>query len=250
MSILQQVKDSYQVHSLFTVHSLKAIKGIEYGYLNGIQYLPQHLFAFSYGIPNMCAFATKGCSAMCFGNVKRFSMHYVNRARINRAKLFHANRDLYIEFFKWEVQRLIKKAKKDKLKLALRLNGTSDKNFNKIGLYSMFPAIQFCEYTKSPILVKQYLNGELPDNLHITFSRSEKNEDFCIECLNTGKINVAIPFLGPLPETWKGFPVIDGDTHDLRFLDPKGGHVVGLSFKGWKKQFQEAIDSGFIIDNR
>jgi hypothetical protein len=34
----------------------------------------------------------------------------------------------------------------------------------------------------------------------------------------------------PLPSTYKGYTVIDGDKDDLRFLDPKGV-IVGLRYK-------------------
>ena len=41
---------------------------------------------------------------------------------------------------------------------------------------------------------------------------------------------------------WQGYPVIDGDQDDLRFLDPKGGHIVALYAKGAAKKDQ----SGFV----
>ena len=46
----------------------------------------------------------------------------------------------------------------------------------------------------------------------------------------------------PLPETFKGLEVIDGDTHDMRFLD-EPNKVVGLRAKGKAK----TDDSGFVI---
>ena len=40
-----------------------------------------------------------------------------------------------------------------------------------------------------------------------------------------------------LPVSWNGFGVIDGDTHDLRFLDRhKLGLVIGLRAKGRAKK--------------
>jgi len=46
--------------------------------------------------------------------------------------------------------------------------------------------------------------------------------------------NVAVVFSTkkgqPLPETWQGKQVVDGDIDDLRFLDPKGC-IVGLRAK-------------------
>ena len=46
-------------------------------------------------------------------------------------------------------------------------------------------------------------------------------------------------------ETYLGHPVINGDEHDLRFLDPKGV-IVGLSPKGHKAKKDT---SGFVIRN-
>jgi hypothetical protein len=49
-------------------------------------------------------------------------------------------------------------------------------------------------------------------------------------------------FWPTLPSTWLGFPVIDGDRHDARFLDP-AGVIVGLRAKGLAR-----VDtSGFTI---
>ncbi len=248
MDIRKVVKQKYGVNKLFSVTNAKAIKSQNYGYLNGIQYLLHANTGQEYGVKNMCAFATKGCSDMCFGNVKRHAIGNVHNAKKNRSLLLQNDKDLYLAFFVDEVLRLKRKAERENKKLVLRLNGTSDKDFTKMGLYNIFPDIQFCEYTKNPILVKKYLRDELPSNLHMTLSRSEVNHNFCMECLKDGGINVAIPFAGDRPESWMGFPVLDGDKHDLRFLDEGGGYIVGLSFKNFKKNLNRGVRSGFIID--
>jgi hypothetical protein len=95
-----------------------------------------------------------------------------------------------------------------------------------------FPEVQFYDYTKHP---KPWLRT-LP-NYHLTFSHSGHNVADCLEALQHG-INVAVVFSTrrgePLPETWNGSPVIDGDLHDCRFLD-SAGVVVGLRAKGMAK---------------
>jgi hypothetical protein len=64
------------------------------------------------------------------------------------------------------------------------------------------------------------------------------NLDDCLDILNCGG-RVAVPFSllsvkhEPLPETWHGFPVVDGDEHDRVWTRPKGC-VLGLRFKGDK----------------
>jgi hypothetical protein len=51
-------------------------------------------------------------------------------------------------------------------------------------------------------------------------------------------------FRGEKPKTFLGLKVIDGDTHDMRFLD-EDNVVVGLKAKGKAKTDY----SGFVIDN-
>jgi hypothetical protein len=53
--------------------------------------------------------------------------------------------------------------------------------------------------------------------------------------------NVAAVFK-TIPKTWKGFPVVDGDETDLRFLDGKNV-IVGLKAKGKAKK----DTSGFVV---
>ena len=45
-----------------------------------------------------------------------------------------------------------------------------------------------------------------------------------------------------VPETFRGFQVINGDDTDLRFLD-KPGTIIGLKAKGQGRK----DDSGFVI---
>ena len=51
-----------------------------------------------------------------------------------------------------------------------------------------------------------------------------------------------------LPETWNGYPVVNGDDTDARFDDPRGGHVIGLKLKSpcWDKH-NKATESGFAV---
>jgi hypothetical protein len=87
-----------------------------------------------------------------------------------------------------------------------------------------------------------FLDGKLPSNYSLTFSRSETNETQCLEVLKRGG-NVAVVFRSKtLPTHWNGFKVINGDENDLRFLDPKGV-VVGLTAKGKAK----SDTSGFVV---
>ena len=135
----------------------------------------------------------------------------------------------------------------------VRLNTTSDISWENYNLFEKFPMLQFYDYTKSfrrmcAFLGKPFTKDEpkFPSNYHLTFSRSENNDTKCEMVLAMGG-NVAVVFRNQLPDTWKGYEVVNGDDTDLRFLD-KRGVVVGLIEKGMAKKdatgfVQEGIDS-------
>src|SRR5262247_4701396 len=136
-----------------------------------------------------------------------------------------------------ELDRLNKRARKGR-KIAVRLNGTSDLPWHRWIDLARWESLVFYDYTK----VARRFGDALPANYSVTFSRSESNEGEALAVLARGG-NVAAVFAGDLPETWQGYPLVQGDAHDLRFLDPRGGHVVGLTAKGSAKK----DESGFVI---
>jgi hypothetical protein len=88
---------------------------------------------------------------------------------------------------------------------------------------------------------------QLPSNYHLTFSRSETNNDKAFELLRKG-FNVAMVF-DKTPQTFRGFEVINGDLDDLRFLD-KQNVIVGLKYKnitGAGADNSLAFKSGFAF---
>jgi hypothetical protein len=125
----------------------------------------------------------------------------------------------------------------------VRLNGTSDLDFIDliqrkldVDVVNYLTNIKFYDYTKNFKRAMKYLGSDY----HLTLSRSEDNDEKCIEYLRAGG-NVAAVF-NNLPQTWNGFTVIDGDENDLRYLDYKNV-VVGLVAKGKAKK----DTSGFVI---
>jgi len=77
----------------------------------------------------------------------------------------------------------------------------------------------------------------------LTFSRSETNWNWCEQLLKTG-CNVSALFSEklPLPKTYKGFKVVDGDSSDIVMMKHKGV-ILGLRAKGKAKKDQ----TGFVI---
>ena len=105
----------------------------------------------------------------------------------------------------------------------------------------MFPDVQFYDYTKHFNRMQKYVRGEMPKNYHLTYSRSECNQSL-VEIIAELGGNIATVFRNELPKSWLGKEVIDGDLHDLRFLDKKKV-IVGLVEKGLAKKDA----TGFVV---
>ena len=71
-------------------------------------------------------------------------------------------------------------------------------------------------------------------------SRSETNENKVLPLVS--KSNVAVVFKD-VPSTYKGLKVINGDIHDLRFLD-ESNVIIGLTAKGKARKDK----SGFVVE--
>lgn len=198
----------------------------------------------SSGLGNVCSSASPGCIAACLNTAGRGKMNSVQQARQNRTALWFNDRNSFMILLVAEIERHIRKSDKLGKHPALRLNGTSDIIWEKVfpGLFGTYRNVQFYDYTKHAFrCMKRY---SLPENYHLTFSRSETNDKDCRRVLRSGKCNVAVVFDSPnYPPTWAGKPTYSMDDTDLRFLDPPGGAVGALYAKGKAKR----DDTGFVI---
>jgi hypothetical protein len=254
---------------IFSLDSAKAIKAQGYGYLNAIHYMaPAKTSGY-----DLCPHSTPGCRDVCLGKYSgqaaivldlEEGMNATRASRVLKAQMFMRDRDAYMNMMAHAIMGVLRKAQREGLTPCIRLNGSTDVPYERIRfsaaapllelfphvyfgpggatLLELFPHVQFVDYTKNP---GRMTSPTRPANLHLTFSRSEKNEDECLALLERGH-NVAVVFAHGLPvvRKWKGFPVIDGDRHDLRHLDPQGGYVIGLTPKGTKAKRDM---SGFVL---
>ena len=202
-------------------------------YLTAIMYLAPHTEA---GGKSLCPFSTEGCREACLYTAGRGAMPSVQDARVSRAQLWNSSPHHFLARVSDELVAFQKKCLKLGVKPAVRLNGTSDVLWERTWLLGHFEHIAFYDYTKIP----SRMTADLPDNYHLTFSADENTTDTDILFLTGNQKNVAIVF-NELPNTYLGIPVINGDTHDLRFTDPKGV-IVGLTAKGKAKK----DTSGFV----
>ena len=236
---------------LLSTNNAKTIKGEKLGYMTYILYMSPFT-ANSKGI-NVCSHASKGCADSCLVGSGFGGMYEnVNKGRVAKTEYFLSSRVEFLHQVKAEIEKAIAKHK-DKAIVTFRLNGTSDLPYEKYkvfdngtkNIFEMFPDVQFYDYTKN------YLRFDkvLPSNYHLTFSRSETNEEKSLELLKRG-FNVAMVF-DKLPSEYQGFEVINADNDDLRFLDPKGV-ICGLKYKkmtgrGGAEKNKVAFESGFVI---
>lgn len=216
--------------------TIKSDKGGEY--LTAILYMaPADIVP---GI-NVCPMADKaGCKQACLYSAGRGAFNNVQQARIRKTEFFRDNPIGFVDQLASDIVKAQKKADKLGVKLAVRLNGTSDiawenqKGSDGLSLMDQFPDIQFYDYTKLP-------GRKVPSNYHLTVSYSEASTKYA-EKVRLYSHNWAVVFKDSLPESFHGRKVINGDRDDLRFLDPEKV-VVGLIAKGKAKQ----DSTGFVI---
>ena len=223
---------------LLNAGNYKTRKGEKYGCKTyGIHLAPYNLSG-----KNVCASASAGCSAACLNTAGRGSMHSVQDARVKKTRRFFEDRDGFLSQLFKEIKSSIKSATKKELKSCFRLNLTSDILWERL-VVEKFPQVQFYDYTKHLKRFVRFLEGKLPNNYHLTYSRDETTPDTLIKSLCASGGNVAVVFRKKLPKTWLGIEVIDGDDSDLRFEDGNG-KIVGLVEKGKAKD----DDTGFVVE--
>lgn len=191
---------------------------------------------------NLCPMASKGCAAACLGpNSGKGVLSSVQHARNVRTGFVLAH--------PYEAGVLIGSeiaaAQRKHGKVSLRLNTVSDIRWELIAPgaleYLISQDVRMYDYTAWRPEDREPMPG-----YHLTYSAKEPahTPDEYLEGILEGDGNVAMPFAvgkgKPLPETWHGFKVVDGDLSDDRTLDPSGV-VVGLRQKGRVKD-----ETGFI----
>lgn len=244
----------YRVNYLLTQVSAKTSKGEKLGYLTGIIYMNNRVLPKTF-----CPSHTEDCMASCLRSSGNLGLIDGHNALTARALLYVHHRETFILRLKAEIAALVKKAERAGLIPCVRLNGSSDipweteKNGAVIGwIMDNFPQCRVYDYTKIPGRAMRF--AEIDSSYRITFSWSGENQKQCKKLLELG-CNVAVPFNikrgDKLPAKFLNHRVIDGDEHDLRFLDKKGV-IVGLrykhSFDGPNKGRKLVKRMGFIVE--
>jgi hypothetical protein len=238
-------------------NNAKTIKG-DGEYETGIMYLAPFTMAGS----NVCPMAEQaGCVKGCLNTAGRGAYNNVQQARIAKTKRYLASRTAFMADLVTDLERFVAYCKRKGVKPAVRLNGTSDIQWEvahhasrgdaRGSVFELFPEVQFYDYTK----VYKRAYRQLPANYALTLSYSAANPAYAevvTKAAHETGANLAIVyrtkelrdyFVGKLVQYGDACrDVIDGDETDMRFLDPKGV-IVGLYAKGKAKGDQ----AGFVV---
>jgi hypothetical protein len=247
-------------------YSSKMAKGLDKGVGEAVLYLAPSTEA---GSTNMCPGHSPECFRLCLIHSGQMIMPHAHAARVRKTRLLLERPEELGKLLQWDIDAHLRWCRRRDLLPAYRFNGTSDFGWETwpvphLGqtvheyLQAVAPDAIVSEYTKRFGAMLRWLEGRYPSNLHMTFSLHELNEMQARRVLDRGG-NVAVVFNGkkgtPLPSTWWGRPVLDGDEDDLRWLDRAraearglgvgAGLVIGLRFKTGRKVDRT---SPFIVD--
>ena len=224
----------------------KTIKGEGSEYLTAILYMTPYKIVVDGKSFNSCAMAKQAsCIDACLYTAGRGAFNNVQTARQRKAEWFYKDRVGFMKQLYDDIKKFQTYCHKRNIQPCVRLNGTTDIRWEliKIGAYNIFdwfPEVQFYDYTK----IANRKCKDIP-NYHLTWSYSNANPEYAKlldKALEQG-MNAAVVYRKEYHKPkWQGYPVIDGDSDDLRFLDPKGGHIVALYAKGKAKK----DTSGFV----
>ena len=231
----------------------KTIKGDGSEYLTAILYMTPYKIMVDGKLFNSCSMAAiASCIDACLYTAGRGKFSNVQTARQRKAQWFYKDRQGFLAQLIIDIDKFRNYCQKRGIQPCVRLNGTTDirwelqKYMGEKNVFEIFPDVQFYDYTKSA-------NRKVKDipNYHLTWSYSNANPEYAklLDKAMEQGMNAAVVFrsnfIKVVPKCWhkwKGYPVIDGDSDDLRFLDPKGGHIVALYAKGDAKKDR----SGFV----
>jgi hypothetical protein len=208
----------------------KSPKGEAQGYLTAMLYLAPHTLA---GGKSVCPHSTEDCREGCLFHAGRGQTARVANARIRRTQMYLEVRERFMRLLVEDLNVMQHTADANGMTLAIRLNGTSDIGFEReeldgLTVFDRFPRARFYDYTNWP-----HQHRRVPGNWHLTYSLADKTAAEGVAHLLAGRNIAAVmpdhdraeaPGWFMLGDTV--IDVVDGEEHDLRFLDPSPALVM------------------------
>lgn len=174
------------------------------------------------GVLNMCPASTRGCRSVCLHTSGQLGMPAQQRATIIRTRFMAEDPFSFLVVWLFEVDRHDTRVNNLGKVLVVRGNGTTDQAWERVWPQAYFDTFFSQDYTKRK-------DRKAVDGYYVVESTTER---YMPPADRNTVVCVAVRKGQPLPETFEGRPVIDGDVHDLRFLDPQGGYAVLVRAKG------------------
>jgi len=183
------------------------------------------------------------CDVDCLFKAGRGMQKNVQDSRRRKTKLWHTNKELFLQWLMDDLSKFIRSCKKSGHIPAARLNTISDIAWENYGVPQLFRplGLQMYDYTKRAERL-----GKTPSNYRLMFSYSAAPEyrSEVIKALKTSS-PISVVFRGGLPSSYLGREVIDGDKSDILNLEAEN-KIIGLKLKGYAAQNSK---SPFIVDN-
>lgn len=209
---------------------------------------------------NSCTCSTPGCRAACLSGSGQLGFPAQQHALRVRTAFAAAHPDSFLTMLHANLESFQRKAGEAGVRPVVRFNGTTDVRFDELPTADIFfkehgrDKIQFNEYTKRDTrgaLSDTELAGEMArfartPNLYEIPSMNEFTTPGRVSQWRSAGRNFAVPVdiserhrvFGGQQEAMPaglqfhfggvGHDVVSGYRHDMRFLDPQGGHAVVL----------------------
>jgi hypothetical protein len=205
------------------------------------------------GVGNLCPLS-KYCKIPCLAHQGQGPVPTVMASRVAKSVLWVLAREWFLSKLNRELSRF-RAAYPPDTTVGVRLNMFSDVPWEAYGVIDSHPGISYYDYTKIPKRA-----GQVRPNYWVTFSYDGHNWDDCARILADGG-NVSVVFYNAttapvcgkaahrqtLPESFRGFQVIDGGKTDWRPDDPRGV-IVGLRLLARTYASRDkAIADGFAV---
>jgi len=253
-----------------TISKAKELTGLSY--LGGIatsakiSHSQEYSHQYTYGLYlapaslsgyNVCSHSTPECRMGCLNTSGRAGIEefagtsIIKDARIKKTKLFYEQPQFFMAWLMAEIEAGQRKAKKDGYYFSVRLNCTSDIDWQNVkindkSIFETYPEIQFYDYTKN---ANKFFGK--PANYHLTLSYTGRNWGLCEVILKRGH-NVAMVFDvktdAEIPTEFEGYKTVQGDLTDYRVSDAKS-IIVALKWKriANREAERKVLNSVFVV---
>jgi len=253
-----------------TISKAKELTGLSY--LGGIatsakiSHSQEYSHQYTYGLYlapaslsgyNVCSHSTPECRMGCLNTSGRAGIEEfagltkIADARIKKTKLFYEHPEFFMAWLMAEIEAGQRKAKKDGYYFSVRLNCTSDIDWQNVkindkNIFDTYPEISFYDYTKS---IDKFM--DIAPNYHLTYSFTGRNWNGCKILLKRG-FNIAMIFNvktnAEIPTEFEGYKTVQGDLTDYRVSDTKS-IIVALKWKriANREAERKVLNSVFVV---